>query len=72
MAVDQKLRTADPTYDLVSVLYHALQGGETYQQYISDAEETGDNELVDFFRDVQEKEKQIAEQAKRLLHSRLK
>lgn len=30
--------TRDETYDLVSILYHALQGAETYDQYIQDAQ----------------------------------
>lgn len=29
--------TDDNLYNLVSVLYHALQGAETYDKYISDA-----------------------------------
>lgn len=30
--------TQDVTYNLVSILYHALQGAETYDQYIQDAQ----------------------------------
>ncbi|HEY2922136.1 MAG TPA: hypothetical protein VGK77_24410 [Candidatus Binatia bacterium] len=30
--------TRDEHYDLVSVLYHALQGDDTLAQYIDDAE----------------------------------
>lgn len=29
--------TKDATYNLVSVLYHALQGADLYEQYASDA-----------------------------------
>jgi hypothetical protein len=36
----------DEIYDIVSVLYHALQGAETYEQYIRDAEQRGDQELA--------------------------
>ena len=61
----------DETYDVVSILYHALQGAETYQQYIGDAERRGDQELAQFFRDVQEEEKRRAERAKQLLAQRL-
>ena len=32
----------DEMYDVVSVLYHALQDGETCMQYLQDAQETGD------------------------------
>ena len=61
----------DKHYNLTSVLYHALQGGENYGQYISDAESEGDDELVQFFKDVQEEERNRAERAKGLLADRL-
>ncbi|MDP8970390.1 MAG: hypothetical protein M3N52_07845 [Actinomycetota bacterium] len=64
---EQATQTKDPTYNLVSVLYHALQGGEVYDQYIRDAENNGDTELADFFRDVQEQDVKRADRAKRLL-----
>ena len=67
----QHTGTRDETYDVVSILYHALQGAETYQQYIQDAELRGDQELGQFFRDVQEEEKRRAERAKQLLAKRL-
>ena len=63
--------TKDKHYNLTSVLYHALQGGEVYDQYISDAEGEGDDELAQFFRDVQEEERNRAERAKKLLGDRL-
>ena len=34
--------TRDTVYDLVSIIYHALQGAETYGMYVGDAEEVGD------------------------------
>ncbi len=61
----------DKTYNLTSVLYHALQGGENYDQYISDAEAEGDDDLVSFFKEVQQEEKDRAERAKKLLADRL-
>jgi hypothetical protein len=63
--------TRDVTYNLVSVLYHALQGAETYDQYISDAEQRGDQDLAQFFRKAKEEDRQRADQAKQLLASRL-
>jgi hypothetical protein len=36
----------DEIYDTVSVLYHALQGAETYEQSIRDAEQRRDQELI--------------------------
>jgi hypothetical protein len=40
--------TPNTSYDLASVLYHALQAGASYDQYIRDAEEAGDRELIEF------------------------
>jgi hypothetical protein len=61
----------DKHYNLTSVLYHALQGGENYDQYISDAEAEGDDELVQYFQDVQAEERNRAQRAKALLAARL-
>jgi rubrerythrin len=66
-----KTGTSDPTYNLVSVLYHALQGAETYDMYIQDAESEGMNDLAQFFRDVQKEERHRADRAKELLHQHL-
>ena len=46
-------------------------GAETYQQYVSDAEQRGEQDLVQFFREVQEEEKRRSERAKQLLAQRL-
>jgi len=61
---------SNATYDLVSVLYHALEGGATYDKYIQDAEQEGDQELAQFFRQVQQDDAQRAQQAKSLLDNR--
>jgi rubrerythrin len=63
--------TRDENYNLVSVLYHALQGAETYDQYINDAEQKGDNDLAQFFRDTKEEDTRRADRAKQLLTQRL-
>ena len=57
----------DEMYDVVSVLYHALQGGETCMQYLHDAQETGDQRLVQFFQEVQECHRHLATRAKEVL-----
>ena len=57
----------DEIYDIVSVLYHALQGAETCDQYIRDAEQRGDQELAQYFREVQEEEIRRALRGKELL-----
>jgi hypothetical protein len=63
--------TTDVTYNLVSILYYALQGAETYDQYISDAEQSGDKDLAQFFRDTKEENQRRADRAKQLLAQRL-
>jgi rubrerythrin len=63
--------TGDTVYDLVSIIYHALQGAETYGMYIADAEEVGDAELAKFFKEVQDDERRRADRAKKLLADRL-
>ena len=66
---DQTSGTDDATYNLVSVLYHALQGAELYEEYASDAE--ADQELATFFQEVRQQEQQRATRAKALLAKRL-
>jgi rubrerythrin len=61
----------DEHYNLVSILYHSLQGAQTYDTYISDAEDAGDSELANFFRQVQEEERRRATRAKELLGRKL-
>jgi hypothetical protein len=61
----------DELYGVVSVLYHALQGAETYSKYISDARNAGDSELAQFFESCRSEEEQRAVRAKSLLAERL-
>lgn len=61
--------TQDGSYNLISVLYHSLQAAETCEQYIADASD--DTELSQFFRDVQEQNRELADRAKVLLKDRL-
>jgi len=58
-------------YDIVSVLYHTLQGAETCQRYIQDAEREGDREVADFLREAQDQNLKLAARAKKLLASRV-
>ena len=60
----------DNRYSLISVLYHALQGGWTYAKYIEDAEREGDQELAEFFRGVYQEDVWRAQRAKELLDRR--
>ena len=59
--------TRDEHYNLISVLYHALNGADTCDRYALDAETAGDERLAAFFRETQVMHSQIAERAKGLL-----
>jgi hypothetical protein len=62
--------TPNTIYDLSSVLFHSLEGGASYDQYIRDAEEAGDEELVDFFTRVRDEDSMRADEAQTLLAER--
>jgi hypothetical protein len=61
----------DEHYDVISVLYNALQGAETVQRYVKDAREVGDEDLVEFFEETRVEYVHRAAQAKQLLATRL-
>jgi hypothetical protein len=62
--------TPNTSYDLSSVLFHALEGGASYDTYIEDAEREGDEELTEFFRRVRDEDSMRADEAQRLLAER--
>jgi len=62
--------TPNTIYDLSSVLFHALEGGASYDTYIEDAEREGDQELVEFFRQVRDEDSNRADRAQQLLAER--
>jgi len=61
--------TSDPTYNVIAVVYHALQGAETIQKYLDDTET--DEELKTFFTQVQQGYKRAAEMGKQLMVQRI-
>lgn len=61
--------TRDETYDVIAVLYHALQGAENCQRYKQDA--SGDQELSSFFEECMNQQRQMADRGKQLLQSRI-
>lgn len=71
MATMQNTGTRDVTYDLISVVYHALQGAETAQKYERDAEQSGDRDAALFFREAMDQQRQVADRAKDLLTQRI-
>jgi hypothetical protein len=62
--------TPNTIYDLSSVLFHALEGGASYDTYIDDAEREGDEELAEFFRRVRDEDCKRADEAQRRLAER--
>ncbi|HYJ13670.1 MAG TPA: hypothetical protein VEW66_08765 [Thermomicrobiales bacterium] len=63
--------TTDTTYNLISVIYHALQAVDTFHVYLRDAEETGDTELTDVLTGAIQQQRDLAAQAKEMLGQRL-
>ena len=68
---EKQTGTPDENYNLISALYHLLKGASNGEQYIRDAQDAGDQELVQFFKDWQDGQRDLAERAKNLLSSRL-
>jgi hypothetical protein len=54
-------------FDVVSVLYHTLQGSQTLASYIEDARQGGNQELVQFFQELKQQQDRWAEQANQFL-----
>lgn len=72
MAAEERATgTPNYVYDAVAALANILEAGAMYETYINDAQQAGDQELVDYFRQSQEEDQQRAEQLKRLLNTRL-
>ena len=59
--------TRDEHYNLISVLYHSLQGADACGRYLLDAETSGDERLAGFLREAQAMQTQLAERAKLML-----
>ena len=58
-------------YDLVSIIYHAMKSGATNQQYVQDAQQAGDNDLLVFFQQVQQDDRMRIQRAQQLLAQKL-
>jgi hypothetical protein len=69
MSDEQATGTSDPTYNIMSVVYHALQGAETIQKYLDDA--GTDDDLRDYFKQVQQGYRRAADIGKQLLVKRI-
>jgi hypothetical protein len=69
MSDQQATGTSDPTYNVVSVVYHALKGAETIQDYLDD--EGTDDELRKYFGQVQQGYRRAADMGKQILVQRI-
>jgi len=67
---EQLTGISDTVFDLTSVFYHAAEGSQVYVKYIDDAAREGDEELVEFFKEVQEQDAWRAQKAKSLISRR--
>lgn len=67
MLETQQTSTSNTYFDLVSVLYHALREEQTCVTYAQDAQQSGEQELVQFFAEVKQNASRQADRAKELL-----
>jgi hypothetical protein len=67
MQQSQQTGVSNAYYNLVSVLYHALEEAQTASAYIQDAQQSGDQQLAQFFQSVQQTANQKAQQAQQML-----
>ncbi len=61
----------DKDYDLISTIYHAAQSDYSCQQYMEDAQKSGDNDAAQFFQEVREHNQQLVNKGKALMKKRL-
>jgi hypothetical protein len=61
----------DEHHNLISMLHHLLESATTLEQSIHEAEEQGDQELVQFFTDWRDEQRHFSERAKNLLSTRM-
>jgi hypothetical protein len=61
----------DKNYNLITALYQASENAETLKSYIEDADQEGDQELVEFFDGVLKNNLEAAQRAKEMLVPRL-
>ena len=71
METERETGTRDVMFNLISVLYHALDAAETCARYRADAEEDGEQELVEIFDEVIAKNREIADRVKGVLGERM-
>jgi hypothetical protein len=60
----QQTGTRNETYDVIAILYHALQGAENCQTYLQDAQQ---GQIRDFIQQALQLQRQLADQGKQVL-----
>jgi hypothetical protein len=60
----QQTGTRNETYNVIAILYHALQGAENCQTYLQDAQ---DGPTRQFFEQALQLQRQLADQGKQVL-----
>jgi hypothetical protein len=60
----QQTGTRNETYNVIAILYHALQGAENCQTYLQDAK---DGQIRDFVQQALQTQRQLADQGKQVL-----
>lgn len=60
----QQTGTRNETYDVIAILYHALQGAENCQTYLQDAQ---DGQIRDFIQHALQLQRQLADEGKQVL-----
>lgn len=68
---DQSRQPKDKNYNLISVLYQSSDNVESLKSFVEDAEQEGDQELVEFFNGVLENNMKAAQRAKEMLVPRI-
>ena len=64
---DLSRQPKDKNYNLISVLYQSSNNVESLKTYVQDAEQEGDQELVEFFNGILENNLRAAQRAKEML-----
>ena len=57
----------DKNFNLITVLYQSSDNVEALKTYVQDAQQEGDDELVEFFNGILENNQEAAQRAKEML-----
>jgi hypothetical protein len=69
--VEASRQPKDKNYNLIAVLYQSSNNVESLKTYVQDAEQEGDQELVDFFGGILDNNLEAARRAKEMLVARI-